>query len=67
VELAAFFGDDLTVVPRRDPVALAQAMLASLAHPRRTSAATARLIDERFRLEGVASRYLALYEEARAR
>jgi glycosyltransferase involved in cell wall biosynthesis len=64
VELAACFGDDLTIVPRRDPVALASAIDAFLAHPRRTRRETARLIDERFRLAGVAERYGALYAEA---
>jgi glycosyltransferase involved in cell wall biosynthesis len=64
VELAALFGDDITVVPRRDPAALAGAILASLAQPRRARPETAQRIAERFRLNGVSGRYLALYEEA---
>jgi glycosyltransferase involved in cell wall biosynthesis len=67
VELAAIFRDDMTIVPRRDPAALARAILAFLGRPHRTGAETSRLIDERFRLAGVAGRYLALYEEALAR
>lgn len=63
-ELADLFGDDLSVVPMRDPDALAEAILAFLAAPRRTSGATARLVAERFRLGGVAERYLGLYREA---
>ncbi len=65
-ELAALFGEDLGVVPMRDPDALAAAILAFLDAPRRTSAATARLVAERFRLGGVAERYLGLYREALA-
>jgi len=64
VELAALFGDDITVVPKRDPAALAGAILDFLARPRRARPETAQRIAERFRLEGVSARYLALYEEA---
>jgi glycosyltransferase involved in cell wall biosynthesis len=64
LELATFFGDDITVVPKRDPDALAQAILTFLAQPRRACAETAQKIAERFRLGGVSARYLALYEEA---
>jgi glycosyltransferase involved in cell wall biosynthesis len=67
VELHGLFGDDVRVVPKGDPARLADALLAFVASPRRTRAATARVIQERFRLAGVAERYLALYEEARAR
>ena len=66
-ELAALFGDDLTVVPTGDPEALAEAILASLAAPRRTRDATAGLIAARFRLAGVAERYLDVYREALGR
>ena len=44
--------------------ALASAILAFLASPRRTSEATGAVIQDRFRLPGVAARYLALYEQA---
>jgi glycosyltransferase involved in cell wall biosynthesis len=64
VELRGIFGSDVDVVPRRDPGALAEAVLAFLAAPRRTLPETSRIIEERFRLAGVASRYLALYDEA---
>jgi hypothetical protein len=39
---------------------------AFLQAPRRARPATAARIAERFRLEGVVDRYLALYEQARA-
>jgi glycosyltransferase involved in cell wall biosynthesis len=64
VELHAVFGEDVGVVPRQDPPALARAILAFLATPRRASPQTAARLEERFRLPGVADRYLALYREA---
>jgi len=64
-ELARLFGDDVAVVPMRDPDALAGAILAFLAAPRRTRETTAGLVAERFRLDGVTERYLELYREAR--
>ena len=67
VELHGIFGDDVGVVTRRDPAALAEAILAFLAAPRRAAPETARIVADRFRLPGVAARYLALYREAVAR
>jgi glycosyltransferase involved in cell wall biosynthesis len=67
VELRGLFGDDVVVVPRSDPDRLAEAVLAFLRAPRRTCAATQDTIADRFRLPGVADRYLALYSEAQAR
>lgn len=67
LELATIFGDDLSVVPRQDPPALAQAILAFLRSPRRAREPTAGIIAERFRLEGVADRYLDLYRDATRR
>ena len=64
LELAAIFGDEIAVVPRRDPPALARAISAFLAQPRRAGEAAARLVAERFRLAGVADCYLQLYQEA---
>ena len=65
VELGAIFGDDVRVVPRKDPRALAAAVLRQLAERRRTLPASADAIAARFRRPGVVERYLALYEEAR--
>ena len=64
VELREAFGDDVRVVPKRDPAALADAILAFLAAPRRTRPHSDRAIQERFRLPGVVDRYLGLYREA---
>ena len=66
VELGEIFGDDVRVVPKSDPAALADAVLRSLATPRRTLPGTAARVLESFRLDGVAARYLRVYEEARA-
>jgi glycosyltransferase involved in cell wall biosynthesis len=63
-ELAGVFGDDMRVVPMREPAALADAILSFLAAPRRTREATAGLIAARFRVAGVVERYLDLYREA---
>jgi glycosyltransferase involved in cell wall biosynthesis len=65
-ELGALFGDDVAVVPRADPEALAAGILAFLAAPRRTRPATAETLAGRFRLDGVAERYLSLYKEISA-
>jgi glycosyltransferase involved in cell wall biosynthesis len=64
LELQAIFGADVAVVPKKEPDALAKAVLDFLATPRRTSPATAETLGARFRLRGVAERYLALYEQA---
>jgi len=64
VELREAFGDDVQVVPKRDPPALARAVLAFLDAPRRTRPSSDRIIQEKFRLPGVVDRYLALYREA---
>jgi glycosyltransferase involved in cell wall biosynthesis len=64
VELQGLFGDDVAVVAKKDPKALAGAILEFARAPRRASPATAAVIDERFRLRGVAARSLELYREA---
>jgi glycosyltransferase involved in cell wall biosynthesis len=66
VELQGLFGDDVAVVPKQQPEALAQAILASVEEPRRTRAATRERLEADFRLPGVARRYLEIYEEAAA-
>jgi glycosyltransferase involved in cell wall biosynthesis len=64
LELHGIFGHDIEIVPRQDPAILASAILSFLRAPRRTSEDTARRLGDRFRLPGVAARYLSLYEEA---
>ena len=64
LELREIFGPDVAVVPKADAPALARAVLDRLATSGRTCEATARLVAERFRVDGVAERYLGLYTEA---
>ena len=66
VELQGLFGDDVAVVAKRDPEALARGILAFAAAPRRTRPATANTIAARFRLGGVLDQYLAAYRQATA-
>jgi glycosyltransferase involved in cell wall biosynthesis len=64
LELHGLFGDDVAVVPRSSPEALAEAILAFGSEPRRTRPETARRIEERFRPDAVVAAYAALYREA---
>jgi glycosyltransferase involved in cell wall biosynthesis len=64
LELGAMFPDDLRIVPKENPQALADGVAASLRENRRISETTARLIDERFSLRGLVDRYSRIYEEA---
>jgi len=64
LELGEMFPDDLRIVPKEDPRALADGITASLRENRRISEKTARLIDERFSLRGLVDRYCQIYEEA---
>jgi glycosyltransferase involved in cell wall biosynthesis len=66
IELGRLFGDDVGVVPKRDPAALARALLEFGAAPRRARGTSGALIESRFRAAGVVERYLALYAEAAA-
>jgi len=61
VELHGVFGEDVRVVPRENPDALATAILQALAESRRTLPGTARTIQERFRGEAVAREYWKVY------
>ncbi len=62
IELGEMFKDDIRIVPRGDPRALADGMNVSLRENRRISDTTARLIDERFSLRGLVDRYCEIYE-----
>jgi glycosyltransferase involved in cell wall biosynthesis len=64
LELGEMFPDDLRIVRKEDPGALADGIAASLRENRRISEKTARLIDERFSLRGLVDRYCQIYEEA---
>lgn len=63
IELGLMFPDDIRIVPREDPRALADGMVASLRENRRISERTSRLVDERFSLRGLVDRYCEIYEK----
>jgi glycosyltransferase involved in cell wall biosynthesis len=65
VELNGVFGDDVRVVPRENPAALAQAIVGQLRVPARTTAATQATIEQRFRADAVARQYWDVYTAAR--
>ena len=64
VELGRLFGDDVAVVPREDAAALAGAVIARLARPRRALAASADALDREFRPSVSAARYAEIYRQA---
>ena len=67
VELHGVFGDDVTVVPKERPEALAAAIGLALRHKRRTLASTRAIVEERFRADAVARQYFDVYAEVTAR
>ena len=66
VELQALLGDDVMLVPRQEPDALAAAVLRFLERPRRVSAETLARVRDRFSPAAVVERYLELYRQAAA-
>jgi glycosyltransferase involved in cell wall biosynthesis len=64
VELHGLFGDDVAVVPREDPGALARAVLSALDSPRRARPTTAETLEREFRPDAVASRFRDVYADA---
>jgi glycosyltransferase involved in cell wall biosynthesis len=66
VELHELLGGDVALVPKGDAPALAAAVVAFLASPRRVAEATLRVVGERFSAGGVVERYLELYRQAAA-
>jgi glycogen(starch) synthase len=64
LELREIFGDDVAVVKKQDPPALAAAVLRFLDVPRRALARSAARVESDFRLRGVVDRYLSVYREA---
>lgn len=67
VELHGLFGDDVGVVPREDPDALAQAVIAALDESRRTRPSTRDTLEREFRPAAVAANYYRIYRSARDR
>jgi glycosyltransferase involved in cell wall biosynthesis len=63
VELHGVFGDDVAVVPKERPDALAAAINAALREKRRTLPSTRTIIEERFRADAVARQYFDVYAE----
>jgi glycosyltransferase involved in cell wall biosynthesis len=61
VELHGLFGDDVRVVPREDPAALASAISARLHDSARTAPITETIIMQRFRPDAVARHYWDIY------
>jgi len=62
VELRELFGFDVSVVPRKQPLALAHAMIQLLDDKRRVRASTAEIIEREFRPPAVQAQYKAVYE-----
>jgi glycosyltransferase involved in cell wall biosynthesis len=63
VELGRLFGDDVRVVPRENPEALAAAIVAALGRQQRTASHSDVVLEREFRPANVAARFAALYGE----
>jgi glycosyltransferase involved in cell wall biosynthesis len=63
VELNGVFGEDVAVVPKEQPAALAGAIRAALRRTRRTGASTQAIVEQRFRAGAVARQYFDIYAE----
>jgi glycosyltransferase involved in cell wall biosynthesis len=64
LEIHALFGNDVTLVPKRNPARLAQALVAGLAEPRRTGAPTRAVLAEHFRPDVIAGAFRRVYADA---
>jgi glycosyltransferase involved in cell wall biosynthesis len=67
VELHGVFGDDVAVVPRERPDALAAAIRDALRQKRRTRPSTRAIVEQRFRSAAVARQYFAVYADVTGR
>jgi glycosyltransferase involved in cell wall biosynthesis len=67
VELHGVFGDDVEVVPKERPDALAAAIVKSLRQKRRTTAATRDAIEQQFRADAIARQYWDVYADVAGR
>ena len=63
VELHGVFGDDVAVVPKERPEALAAAINTALRQKRRTLPSTRAIVEQRFRADAVARQYFNVYAE----
>jgi glycosyltransferase involved in cell wall biosynthesis len=66
VELNGVFGPDVSIVPGKQPIALAQAITYFLQHKRRTLPGSRNVIEREFRPAAVAQQYWEVYREALA-
>lgn len=66
LELQEIFGDDVTVVPRRDAITLARALTETLDAGRRARPSTEALLRRLFRPPAIAAQYEAIYQQAQA-
>jgi len=66
VELHGVFGDDVAVVPKEQPAALARAITAALRQKRQTRPSTQAIVEQRFRADAVARQYFEIYAEVMA-
>ncbi len=64
VELSDLFGIDVGIVPREDPLALAEGIINILETKRRVRVETLRQLKRDFTAEAVARQYFAVYREA---
>jgi glycosyltransferase involved in cell wall biosynthesis len=64
IEVRDCFPDDVELVPRGDPAALATAVVRWLDHSRRTGDATRRRLEQEFTPAALAGAYLEIYREA---
>jgi len=63
VELGLLFGDDVRVVPRSDPAALAAAVSRFLSNKFRTAAKTDGILSKHFRPQAVAAHFRGIYRD----
>ena len=63
VELHGLFGEDVATIPRGNSAALADAIIAALAAPKRTQRSTAATLRRVFRPKAVAARYYEIYRQ----
>lgn len=66
LELNDVFVDDVTIVPKEQPLPLAHAIADFLLDKRRTTSRTREAVEREFRPEGVASKYDAIYQDVMA-
>ena len=67
IELRGVFGEDVEVVAKEQPAALAAAMVRALRTPRRTLDRTRTIVEQRFRAAAVAQQYWDVYARVSGR